>query len=103
MHFDAQSHFEVFWKSYPKKKDKKKAKSKFLKICKDEDIFKQIMRGLEIQKESMQWLKDGGQYIPLPTTWLNGERWNDEVDEKIFSQNQPLNSKEVTKEIFDDE
>jgi hypothetical protein len=20
------------------------------------------------------------QYIPMPLTWLNGERWNDEID-----------------------
>ena len=23
--------------------------------------------------------KDGGQYIPMPSTWLNGKRWEDEA------------------------
>lgn len=25
------------------------------------------------------WIKDGGQYIPLPATWLNGRCWEDEI------------------------
>jgi len=29
------------------------------------------------------WLKDDGQYIPLPATWLNGARWEDEPPMKI--------------------
>lgn len=36
-----------------------------------------MMQALGRQKASADWQKDGGQYIPLPTTWLNGERWED--------------------------
>jgi hypothetical protein len=42
---------------------------------------KKILAGLEKAKQSRQWMKDGGAFIPHPTTWLNGERWNDEVVE----------------------
>ena len=31
---------------------------------------------------SEQWARDGGRYIPHPTTWLNGERWNDDAGPK---------------------
>ena len=31
-------------------------------------------------EKSEQWKKDDGQFIPHPTTFLNGERWNDEID-----------------------
>ncbi|TRO38611.1 hypothetical protein EQ832_12025 [Pseudomonas sp. ALS1131] len=25
------------------------------------------------------WIKDGGQFVPLPASWLNGHRWEDEL------------------------
>ena len=77
--FDPKMHFEEFWNLYPKKVNKKKAKDKFCKVCKSEEIFKQLTNGLNIQIKSKNWLKENGQYIPHPTTWLNGERWNDEI------------------------
>lgn len=72
--------FEAFWKSYPKKVDKKKSKEKFIKICKNQEMFEQIMNALNCQIKSEQWQKDNGRFIPNPTTWLNGERWNDVLD-----------------------
>ncbi|MNY63023.1 hypothetical protein D3C86_1999290 [compost metagenome] len=32
---------------------------------------------------SHDWLKDGGKYVPMPTTWLNGRRWEDEVKTNV--------------------
>ena len=37
------------------------------------------MDAIEKQKKSAQWTKNDGQFIPHPTTWLNGKRWEDEV------------------------
>ena len=34
---------------------------------------------MENQKQSAQWSKDNGQFIPHPTTWLNGKRWEDQI------------------------
>ena len=48
------------------------------------------MDGLERQVTSADWLKNNGQYIPYPTTWLNGERWNDEVDEYNTSSSREI-------------
>lgn len=70
--------FESFWEIYPKKQDKKKAKQKFLKLCTDEKKYQEIMQGL--RNVLPVWAKKDNKYIPMPTTWLNGERWNDEVD-----------------------
>ena len=39
----------------------------------------QIMAAVAAQKESEQWTKDNGQFIPNPTTWLNQERWEDDL------------------------
>ena len=38
-----------------------------------------MIQAVEKQKQSTQWQRDGGQYIPHPATWLNQERWEDEV------------------------
>tara|TARA_Y100000294_G_C8556915_1_gene337531 strand:+ start:832 stop:1482 length:651 start_codon:yes stop_codon:yes gene_type:complete len=71
--------FDLFWKEYPKKKDKKKALIIWTtKIQPESGSFEKIMAALKEQKDSKEWQKDGGAYIPHPTTWLNGERWNDE-------------------------
>lgn len=72
--------FDEFWRIYPRKKDKKKARQKFESLKNIEELFPKMVAALEQQKKSEQWAKDGGQFIPYPTTWLNGERWNDEPD-----------------------
>ena len=74
--------FESFWEIYPKHQDKKKAKQKFLKLCTNEKEYKAIMDGL--RNVLPVWAKKGTKYIPMPTTWLNGERWNDEVNVNLY-------------------
>lgn len=74
--------FESFWEIYPKHQDKKKAKQKFLKLCTDEKKYQEIMQGL--RNVLPVWAKKDTKYIPMPTTWLNGERWNDEVDMSLY-------------------
>lgn len=66
--------FEVFWEKYPKKVDKKKAESKWAKI--PEKTRAVIIGDIELRKESDSWKRG---YVPHPTTYLNGERWNDEI------------------------
>ena len=79
---DIYGHFEKFWTEYPRKISKKKAEQVFLKISPDNELFKKIMSTLETAKRLPQWTKDNGQFIPHPTTWLNQERWNDELEVK---------------------
>lgn len=101
VHLHAQW-FDAFWDLYPRKVNKKKSKEKFLKICKDENTFNAIMRGLKKQMNSLQWQKDDGQYVPHPTTWLNGERWLDEVDVSM-NDSKSNDMKAIADEIFGDE
>ena len=74
--------FESFWEIYPKHQDKKKAKQKFLKLCTDKKKYQEIMDGL--RNVLPVWAKKDTKYIPMPTTWLNGERWNDEVNVNLY-------------------
>lgn len=70
--------FDVFWKAYPKKSNKKGAKVSFKRIKNLKTEFPLIMEALERFKKSKQWTKQNGEFIPLPTSWINQERWKDE-------------------------
>ena len=72
-----------------------------MKVCKDENTFNAIMRGLKKQMKSVEWQNEGGKYIPHPTTWLNGERWLDEVDGSSDDSNDDMTA--IADEIFGDE
>lgn len=74
---EREADFEIFWKAYPKKKGKQDALKAFLKVKVPLDT---LLTSLEKQKRSADWQKDGGQFIPFPATWLNGARWEDEID-----------------------
>lgn len=72
--------FDTFWKEYPRKVGKGDARKKFAKAL-TKTSFDNIMEALRRVKASAQWQKDGGQFVPHPATWLNQERWDDEVGE----------------------
>ena len=69
--------FEAFWKAYPKKVGKKDAYRSWVK-AKDKPPLIDILNAIERAKQSEQWTKDHGQFIPNPATWLNQGRWHDE-------------------------
>jgi hypothetical protein len=71
--------FEKFWKKYPRKVSRKTAKNSWNKIKLTDDLFEKIMTSLEAYCQSEQWIKDDGKFIPHPATWLNQERWDDEI------------------------
>jgi predicted transcriptional regulator len=71
------AHFEKFWEQYPRKVGKKKAEQVFIKLNPDEELLDTILVALEKHKAQKSW--QDTQYIPHATTWLNQERWNDEV------------------------
>jgi uncharacterized protein YdaU (DUF1376 family) len=73
--------FEIFWKSYPKKKSKGQAKKAWMKLKPGKQLLEKIISTIERAKTSEDWLKEKGKYIPYPATWLNAEGWNDEFGE----------------------
>lgn len=81
-------HFEEFWRAYPKKQDKKKAEQRFLKINFKKNPFEKIMASLDELKKTDDWIKENGKYVPMASTWINGERWNDVESSIIETQNE---------------
>ena len=71
--------FDRFWMAYPRKENKQKALAAFVKLHPDEATLAAMLAAIERQKASDQWQEDGGRFIPHPTTWLNGKRWEDET------------------------
>ena len=70
--------FDQFWKNYPKKTGKVKARESFDRIKPTEELFASILAAIDQQKSSTQWRNENGRYIPNPATWLNQGRWDDE-------------------------
>jgi hypothetical protein len=70
--------FKEFWKAYPKKKSKGQAERTWKKIKADGALLGEMLEAIERAKQSRDWQKDGGQFIPHPATWLNARGWEDE-------------------------
>ena len=69
--------FDQFWQLYPRRVAKADARKAWAKI-KPADRQK-IIEVLPEHLKQDQWTKDGGTFIPYPASWLNGERWEDEL------------------------
>lgn len=69
--------FASFWSVYPKK-TAKPAAHKALKAAKlkagELDL---ILNDIEARKDSEDWTKEGGKYVPNPATYINQRRWED--------------------------
>lgn len=86
--------FEKFWDAYPKSRhvDKPNAFKAFERALKKTDL-ETILDAIERQKRGEAWLEDNGKYIPHPSTWLNGGRWEDEVrmpEAEVSQENHPV-------------
>lgn len=70
--------FERFWAAYPRKQYKDRARRAWAKLSPDMDLCRKMSEALNTQKQSDQWMRDDGRYIPHPATWLNGRCWEDD-------------------------
>jgi hypothetical protein len=70
--------FKHFWSAYPKKVGKDAALKSWNKKKPNID---EVLKALSWQVVSDQWLKERGQFIPNPATYLNQGRWQDEPQE----------------------
>lgn len=78
--------FERFWQAYPKKKDKERARKAWAKLKPDLELCHTMSAALTQQKQSDDWQREKGRFIPYPATWLNGRRWEDESDSVKVSE-----------------
>ena len=96
--------FVSFWKAYPRHEAKQNAYKKFCAIIRDtkpeerKSFVEAMISAVVKQRQSDQWMKDNGQYIPMPTTWLNQRRWE---DEGVVSDKKDDNGTESSNRISD--
>ena len=74
-----QDTFDAFWAAYPKKVSKGDARKAWKQIQPDSELLTKMLTALGRAKTCQSWMKDGGQYIPYPATWLRAEGWEDEI------------------------
>lgn len=67
--------FLQFWALYPRKVGKDKAYESWNK---KKPCLYDVVCALSWQLNSKDWIKEDGKYIPMPTTYLNQGRWQDE-------------------------
>ncbi|MFB3816122.1 MAG: hypothetical protein ACE147_00545 [Candidatus Methylomirabilales bacterium] len=73
--------FVAFWSLYPRHVAKKAAIKAWTKLKPGDDLRATIMRALALQVKH-DFSKREQDKIPHASTWLNGERWKDEVAAK---------------------
>lgn len=71
--------FTLFWQEYPRKAAKAAALKVWQKLNPSPDLVERILAHVRDHKRSPDWIKDGGQFVPYPATFLNGQRWEDDI------------------------
>jgi uncharacterized protein YdaU (DUF1376 family) len=72
--------FALFWSKYPRKTAKDKAEASWKRLNPSPELEDQIISDVLKRKTSPDWCKEGGQYIPHPTTYLNQKRWEEVIE-----------------------
>ena len=94
-----ENDFDLFWDAYPKKKSKGDAKKAWKCLKPGKELVATMLDKLAQAKTCREWLKDNGQFIPYPATWLRAEGWNDEYFQRQTTGNQFLDLlREIEKE-----
>jgi len=93
--------FNRFWEAYPKKVAKTDAIKAWKKI-KQKD-YEQIISDIAMRKNN-NWKGKSKQYIPNAASYLNGQRWNDELTiNKELTNGRPENASEKCARILTDD
>jgi uncharacterized protein YdaU (DUF1376 family) len=71
--------FETFWAAYPKHVGKAAAVKAFAALKADDAILGTLLDALARHCRLPQWVKDDGEFVPHPATWLRQRRWEDDV------------------------
>lgn len=98
---EQENMFARFWSAYPRKESKPAARRAFEKLKPDEALLNTMLTAIEKQKGSAQWQENGGQFIPHPSTWLNNNRWEDEVRQD--QQKKAVNAQAYSQRDYGDE
>lgn len=77
--------FEAFWEAYPRHESRVKAVRAWDRLRPDDALLDTMARALKRQLASEDWQRGIG--IPYAVTWINGQRWEDEVKPAPMERN----------------
>lgn len=88
--------FDEFWEHYPRKTNKLKAQSAWAKVKNKTEVLPLITENIRARLATGDWELSKKGVIPHPSTYLNGERWEDEVitKEQSYAANKPTSAVE---------
>lgn len=95
--------FEKFWQAYPRHTDKQRAVKAWGKIRPDDTLLDRMLAAIAQQKQSDQWTRDGGAYIPHPSTWLTQQRWLDEMPKAVPRQGKTVIAQQYAQRDYSQE
>jgi uncharacterized protein YdaU (DUF1376 family) len=72
-----QRRFDRFWAVYPNKVKKPQAVKAWAKVDPDDALTDVVVAAVERHAQTSKWVKDNGEFIPYPATWLNARQWED--------------------------
>lgn len=75
--------FDQFWAAYPRKRKRLDALKAYEQARRDGVTLDTMLAALDWQRHQSQWVRDGGQYIPYPASWIRAGSYDDEPDEPI--------------------
>jgi hypothetical protein len=70
--------FQKFYGSYPRHDARKKALEAWLSVNPNDELESRIIADVE-RRKTTDWRDTPRKFIPLPSTYLNGARWTDEI------------------------
>jgi phage replication O-like protein O len=73
---DLPADFLQFWAVYPNKKNRKAALKAWTALKVNTNKLQTILAAVHVAKKSRNWIEG---YAPHGSTYLNGERWTDEI------------------------
>lgn len=74
----ARANFDTFWTAYPNKTRRADAETAWAKLGPDSALVDKMLAAIETQRQSTQWTRESGRFIPNPAKWLGEQRWRDE-------------------------
>lgn len=73
-----QEAFDIFWAAYPRKDELAASVKAWDRLKPDRGLCRTMYSALTLHKQSYQWTKDSGQFIPTFASWLKGQKWRNQ-------------------------
>ncbi len=77
--------FEILWQEYPRKTGKWISWQVFSKFSRSGKLpeFSRLLEMIQMQKQSLDWQRDQGRWVPGLSRWLSEKRWLDDRQTEI--------------------